>query len=138
MRGRPFFFPTLHVRKTGKCHRGPCKAGWQFPDVTRPELKVRGRPIFFLTLHVGKTGSGETGKGSGKTGLGSATEGPESRTGRQVRKIGPEGRTGKQVRKARPERQDYTEGTGKWDLKARQEGGVGEEDGKAMRFEGKV
>ena len=31
-----------------------------------------------------------------------------------------------------------TEGTGKWDLKAKQEGGVGEEDGKAMRFEGKV
>ena len=75
MRERPIFIPTLHVRKTGKCHRGAWKAGWQFPDVTRPELKVRGRPIFFLTLHVGKTGSCETGKGSGKTGSGGATEG---------------------------------------------------------------
>ena len=101
------------------------KAHWQFPDVTDRELKLRGRLIFILMCHIRKTGSGETGKGSGKTGLGSATEGPESRTGRQVRKIGPEGRTGKQVRKARPERQDYTEGTGKWDLKAKQEGGEG-------------
>ena len=98
-----FFILTLHVRKTRMCPRGAWKAGWQFPNVTRPELKVRGRPIFILTLHVRKTGSSETGKGSGKTGLGSATE-----------------------------------GTGKWDLKAKQEGGVGEEDGKAMRFEGKV
>ena len=145
------FVLTLHVRKTRKCHRRVWKAHWQIPDVTRPELKVRERPIFFLTLHVGKTGSSETGKGSGKTGLGSATEGPESRTGRQVRKIGQESRTGRQnrkagqesktgrqVRKTGPERQDYTEGTGKWDLKAKQEGRMGEEDGKAMRFEGKV
>ena len=56
VRGRPIFFPTLHVRKTGKCHRGAWKAGWQFPDVTRPEPKVRGRPIFIPTLHVRKTG----------------------------------------------------------------------------------
>ena len=103
MRERLFFVPTLHVRKTRMCHRGAWKAGWEFPDVTRPELNLRERPIFFLTLHVRKTGKDETGKGSGKTGLGSATE-----------------------------------GTGKWDLKAKQEGGVGEEDGKAMRFEGKV
>ena len=50
------FVLTLHVRKTGKCHRGAWKAGWQFPDVTRPELKLRGMPIFVLTLHVRKTG----------------------------------------------------------------------------------
>ena len=55
MRGRPIFIPTLHVRKTGKCHRAAWRAGWQFPDVTRPEIKVRGRPIFILTLHVGNT-----------------------------------------------------------------------------------
>ena len=103
MRERPIFILTLNVRKTGIGHRGPWKAGWRFPDVTRQELKVHGRPIFIPTLHVGKTGSSETGKGSGKTGLGSATE-----------------------------------GTGKWDLKAKQEGGVGEEDGKAMSYEGKV
>ena len=69
-----FFFPTLHVRKTRKCPRGAWKAGWQFPNVTRPELKVRGRPIFILTLHVRKTGSSETGKGSSETGSGSATQ----------------------------------------------------------------
>ena len=88
VRGRPFFFPTLHVRKTRMCHRGAWKAGWEFPDVTRPEQKVRERPFFFLTLYVGKTGeqrngeveqrNGEVerrnGKWSGKTGLGSATE----------------------------------------------------------------
>ena len=60
------FVLTLHVRKIGKCHRDAWKAHWQFPDVTRPELKVRGRPIFFLTLHVGKTGSGETEQGRTK------------------------------------------------------------------------
>ena len=27
------FFLTLHVRKTGKCHRGACMAGCAFPDV---------------------------------------------------------------------------------------------------------
>ena len=112
------------------CHRGHCKAGWEFPDVTRPGLKVRERPIIFLTLHVRKTGrdetrkgSGETRKGSGETGKGSGETGSWKCyrvTGKQVRKAGPEDRTGK------------------WDLKARQEGGVGEEDGKAMRFEGKV
>ena len=52
----PIFFPTLNVRKTGKCHRGAWKAGWQFPDVTRQELNLRGMPIFFPTLHVRKTG----------------------------------------------------------------------------------
>ena len=41
VRGRPIFFPTLHVRKTGKCHRGAWKAGWQFPDVTRQENRKR-------------------------------------------------------------------------------------------------
>ena len=66
-RERLFFFLTLHVRKTGKCHRGAWKAGWQFPDVTRPEQNQRRRSIFILTLHVRKTGSSETGKGSGKT-----------------------------------------------------------------------
>ena len=55
VRGRPFFIPTLYVRKTGKCHRGAWKAGWEIPNIIRPELKVRGRPFFFLTLHVGKT-----------------------------------------------------------------------------------
>ena len=100
MRERLFFVLTFHVRKTKMCHRGAWKAGWQFPDVTRPELNLRRMAIFFLTLHVRKTGSGETGKGSGKTGLGSATEEPESRTGRQVRKIGQESRTGRQDRKA--------------------------------------
>ena len=58
---RPFFFLTLHVRKTGKCHRGPWKAYWQFPDVIRPELKVHVKSIFILTLHVGKTGKGRRG-----------------------------------------------------------------------------
>ena len=57
VRGRPFFILTLHVRKTGKCHRGAWKAGWEIPDITRPELKVRGRPILFLTCNVRKTGS---------------------------------------------------------------------------------
>ena len=69
-----FFILTLHVRKTRMCPRGAWKAGWQFPNVTRPELKVRGRPIFILTLHVRKTGSSETGKGSSETGSGSATQ----------------------------------------------------------------
>ena len=50
------FVLTFHVRKTRMCHRGAWKAGWQFPNVTRPELKVRGRPLFVLTLHVRKTG----------------------------------------------------------------------------------
>ena len=61
MRGMPFFIPTLYVRKTGKCHRGAWKAGWEIPNVIRPELKVRGMPFFFLTLHVGKTGEGLAG-----------------------------------------------------------------------------
>ena len=56
MRERPIFILTLNVRKTGIGHRGPCKAGWQFPDVTRQELKVHRRPIFILTLNVRKTG----------------------------------------------------------------------------------
>ena len=56
MRGRLILFPTLHVRKTGKCHREAWKAHWQIPNVTRPELKVRGRLILFPTLHVRKTG----------------------------------------------------------------------------------
>ena len=62
-----FFFLTLHVRKTKMCHRGAWKAGWQFPNVTRPELKVRGRPIFILTLHVRKTGSSEDRAHSGES-----------------------------------------------------------------------
>ena len=74
MRGRPFFFPTLHVRKTGIGHRGHWKAGCGFPNVARQEPKQRGRPFFILTLHVGKTGKDETGKGSGKIGSGRATE----------------------------------------------------------------
>ena len=77
MRERPIFILTLNVRKTGIGHRGPWKAGWRFPDVTRQELKVHGRPIFILTLHVGKTGSSEAGKGSGETGSGRSTEGSE-------------------------------------------------------------
>ena len=36
------------------CHRGVWKAGWQFPNVIRPELKVCGMAFFILTLHVGK------------------------------------------------------------------------------------
>ena len=32
-----FFILTLHVRKTRMCPRGAWKAGWEFPDVTRPE-----------------------------------------------------------------------------------------------------
>ena len=71
-------FLTLHVRKTGKCHRRAWKAHWHFPNVARQELKVHRRPISFLTLHVRKTGSSETGKGIGETGSGRATEVPES------------------------------------------------------------
>ena len=56
MRGMAFFALTLYVRNTRKCHREACRAGWQFPDVTRPEIKVRGRPICILTLYVRKTG----------------------------------------------------------------------------------
>ena len=56
MRGMPIFILTLHVRKTGKCHRDAWKVGWQFPDVTRPELNLRGMAFFVLTLHIGKTG----------------------------------------------------------------------------------
>ena len=55
----PIFFPTLYVRKTGKCLRGAWKAGWQFPDVTRQELNLRGMPFFFLTLYVRKTRRGK-------------------------------------------------------------------------------
>ena len=62
MRGRPFFVLTLHVRKTGKCHREAWMAGWQFPIVTRQEQNLRGRPISFLMLHVGKTGRGKQGE----------------------------------------------------------------------------
>ena len=61
MCGMAFFLLTLHVGKTGKCHRSAYRAGWEIPNVTRPELKVRGRPIFFLTLHVRKTGEGPAG-----------------------------------------------------------------------------
>ena len=74
MRGRLFFFPTLYVRKTGRCPRADWKAGWQFPDVTRPELKVCGRLFFFPTLYVRKTEKDKTGKGSGDTGKGRATQ----------------------------------------------------------------
>ena len=84
MRGRLIFILTLHVGKTRMCHRGAWKAGWEFPDVTRQELKVRRMAIFFLTLHVGKTGSGETGKGSGETGSWKCYRG----TGKQKRKAG--------------------------------------------------
>ena len=28
----PISFLTLHVRKTGKCHRKAWKAGWPFPE----------------------------------------------------------------------------------------------------------
>ena len=77
MRGRLFFFPTLYVRKTGRCPRADWKAGWQFPDVTRPELKVCGRLFFFPTLYVRKTEKDKTGKGIGETGSGSATESSE-------------------------------------------------------------
>ena len=62
LRGRPFFILTLHVRKTGRCHRGAWKASWQFPNVTRQEQNLRGRPISFLMLHVGKTGRGKQGE----------------------------------------------------------------------------
>ena len=62
VRGRPFFVLTLHVRKTGKCHREAWMAGWQFPNVTRQEQNLRGRPISFLMLHVGKTGRGKQGE----------------------------------------------------------------------------
>ena len=48
VRGRPIFIPTLHVRKTRKCHRVACMAGWGFPDVIDQELKVRERPFFVL------------------------------------------------------------------------------------------
>ena len=67
MLGMPFFFPTLYVRKTRKCHRGVWKAGWQFPDVTRQELKVRGMPFFFPTLYVRKTGRENRAKSDTKT-----------------------------------------------------------------------
>ena len=77
MSGRPIFVPTLYVRKTTMCHRGAWKAGWEFPNVTRPEQNLRGRLIFILTLHVRKTGSGETGFGKGHRGSGRATKEPE-------------------------------------------------------------
>ena len=60
VRGRLISFPTLHVRKTGKCHREAWVAGWQFPNVTRQEQNLRERPIFILTLHVRKTPETET------------------------------------------------------------------------------
>ena len=60
MHERPFLFPTLHVRKTGKWHREAWKACWQFPDVTRPE-----------------TGSGENGDWMRKMEIGGGERGPE-------------------------------------------------------------
>ena len=77
MHERPFFFPTLYVRKNGKCHRGAWKACWQIPNVTRPELKVRGRLIFIPTLHVRKTGSGENGDWMRKMEICGGKRGPE-------------------------------------------------------------
>ena len=61
------FFPTLHVRETGMCHRRAWKAVWQIPNVTRPELNLRGMAIFFPTLHVRKTGSSEDRAHSGES-----------------------------------------------------------------------
>ena len=49
-------FLMCHIRKTWKCHRGAWMAGWEFPNVTRQELKVRKMAIFILTSHVRKTG----------------------------------------------------------------------------------
>ena len=70
VRERPFFIPTLHVRKRGKCHREAWKAGWEFPNVTRQEPNWRERPIFVLTLHVRNTGRSQnrTGKLHNRTG----------------------------------------------------------------------
>ena len=33
VRRMAIFILTCNVRKTGKCHRGHWKAGWQFPNV---------------------------------------------------------------------------------------------------------
>ena len=87
MRGMAFFFLTLHVRKTMMCHRGAWKAGWEFPNVTRPEQKVRGMAFFFPTLHVRKTRKR-------KTWLGGAAEG----TAEQHRKAGAQNGTARQER----------------------------------------
>ena len=43
------------------------KAGWQIPNVTRPELNLRRMAIFFPTLHVRETGSGEDRVHSGES-----------------------------------------------------------------------
>ena len=92
VRERPIFIPTLHVRKTEKCHRGACRAGWQFPDVTRPELKVHGMPIFIPTLHVRKTDNGKTGREVPNRPLECATRDWES--GKQNRKSTNKGARG--------------------------------------------
>ena len=85
MHERPFLFPTLHVRKTGKWHREAWKACWQFPDVTRPELKLHERPFLFPTLHVRKQEAAKTEKGGGERGTEAAKQGWETA------KQGPEG-----------------------------------------------
>ena len=46
-----------------RCHREAYRAGLQFPDVTRPEIKVRGMALFVLTLYVRKTGKCHRGSG---------------------------------------------------------------------------
>ena len=42
------FFLMCEIRKTGMFHRGPCGAGWDFPNLTDEEGKVPGRPFLLL------------------------------------------------------------------------------------------
>ena len=37
------------------CHRGPCGAGWGFPDVTDEEEKLPGKPFLLLMCKIRKT-----------------------------------------------------------------------------------
>ena len=57
-REKPILLLMWHMRKSEKCHRVQCGAGWCFPDVTDGEGKLRGRAISLLMWHFGKT-SGE-------------------------------------------------------------------------------
>ena len=74
-----------------RCHREAYRAGLQFPDVTRPEIKVRGMALFVLTLHVGNTRRGHRGSKAANRPPAKVTERParDHRTTSKASSKGP-------------------------------------------------
>ena len=52
--GKPILLLMCEIRKTGMFHRGPCGAGWDFPNLTDEEENARERAILLPMCQMGK------------------------------------------------------------------------------------